>query len=80
MRDQMEHPLDRATHSIEYVIRHEGAAHLRSAARKLSPWQRALLDVFLVACMLSCLFFYLAFRLVKIILRKDKVGAKKKND
>ena len=40
MRDQGDHPLDRATYWIEYVIRHNGAHHLRTASRKLSLIQK----------------------------------------
>jgi glucuronosyltransferase len=35
-RDEMTSALDRAVYWIEYVIRHQGALHLRSASRQLS--------------------------------------------
>ncbi|KAK4006040.1 hypothetical protein OUZ56_011172 [Daphnia magna] len=44
MRDQMDHPLDRAIYWIEYGIRYQGAPHLRTASRKLWLYQRGLLD------------------------------------
>lgn len=56
MRDQTEHPLDRAIYWIEYVIRHRGAPHLRTASRKLSLYQRCLVDV-MVFVFIVCLLF-----------------------
>ncbi|XP_069686787.1 UDP-glucosyltransferase 2-like [Periplaneta americana] len=43
--DQPENPLDRAVWWTEYVIRHKGARHLRSAALDLTWYQYLLLDV-----------------------------------
>ena len=62
IRDQKECPLDRAVYWIEYVIRHRGASHFRTAARKLSLYQRCLVDV-------SFLFFSIAFLLTYISYR-----------
>ena len=45
MRDQKERPLDRAVYWIEYVIRHQGAPHLRSSSRYLNLFQRDLIDI-----------------------------------
>lgn len=52
MRDQMEHPLDRAVYWIEYVIRHQGAPHLRPPAVRRSIHERGLLDVTLILIVL----------------------------
>lgn len=46
--DQNDKPLDRAVFWIEYVLRHKGAVHLRSAARNLSYIQYFSLDVIAV--------------------------------
>ncbi|XP_063226038.1 UDP-glycosyltransferase UGT5-like [Bacillus rossius redtenbacheri] len=57
MKDRPDSPLERAVFWTEYVIRHRGAPHLRSAAADL-PWhQYLLLDVacFLVAGVLAAL-------------------------
>ncbi|XP_049939921.1 UDP-glucosyltransferase 2-like isoform X1 [Schistocerca serialis cubense] len=43
--DQPQQPLERAIFWTEYVLRHGGATHLRSAALDLYWWQLALLDV-----------------------------------
>ena len=64
MRDQMEHPLERAIYWLEYVIRHRGASHLRAASLKLSRFQRCLFDVmlftlsFVFSLSLSAVFLY----------------------
>ncbi|XP_032786301.2 UDP-glycosyltransferase UGT5 [Daphnia magna] len=63
MHDQMEPPVERAIYWIEYVIRHQGAPHLRSAARDLPIYQRGLLDVILFLFVVASLTAYLFFRL-----------------
>ena len=45
MKDQKEPPLERTLYWIEYVIRHNGASHLRSAALDLNWFQYHLIDV-----------------------------------
>ncbi|XP_063216516.1 UDP-glycosyltransferase UGT5-like [Bacillus rossius redtenbacheri] len=54
MADQQMAPLERAVWWTEYVLRHRGAAHLRSAAVGMPWYQYLLLDVagFLLACAL----------------------------
>ena len=57
MRDRMDNPLDRAAYWIEYVIRHQGAPHLKpNAYCQQSLFQRELLDVHLVNFVLFLLF------------------------
>ena len=63
MRDQTEHPLDRAIFWIEYVIRHKGAPHLRTHVRHMSLWQRGLLDVTLILLGLATLIAYATWRI-----------------
>lgn len=48
-------PLDTAVYWIEYVIRHKGAFHLRTAASTLSWYQYLLLDV--IAFLLAIFIF-----------------------
>ncbi|XP_057374691.1 UDP-glycosyltransferase UGT4-like [Daphnia carinata] len=49
LRDQMETPLERAAFWTEYVIRHNGSVdHLRLGSRELAPYQRSLIDVYLL--------------------------------
>jgi glucuronosyltransferase len=47
-RDRPQSPLDTAIFWTEYVIRHRGAPHLRSAAMDLAWYQYLLLDVIMV--------------------------------
>jgi glucuronosyltransferase len=63
MRDQTEHPLDRAIFWIEYVIRHKGAPHLRTHVRHMSLWQRGLLDVAFILLCLAALIAYATYRI-----------------
>ncbi|XP_047000920.1 UDP-glycosyltransferase UGT5-like [Schistocerca americana] len=44
-RDRPRPPLEEAVYWVEYVIRHQGAPHLRSAALDLAWYQYLLLDV-----------------------------------
>ncbi|XP_063228391.1 UDP-glucosyltransferase 2-like [Bacillus rossius redtenbacheri] len=44
-RDQPEHPLDRAVFWVEYVLRHGGAPHFRTAAVGMPLYQYLLLDI-----------------------------------
>ncbi|KAF2900271.1 hypothetical protein ILUMI_05915, partial [Ignelater luminosus] len=69
LRDQPLKPMDKAIFWIEYVLRHQGATHLRSAALNLTWYQYYLLDViafvvFIIILGLYCsrLLFYYLFR------------------
>ncbi|XP_063044178.1 UDP-glucuronosyltransferase 2C1-like [Engraulis encrasicolus] len=62
-RDQPMEPLDRALFWIEFVMRHKGAAHLRTESYKMPWYSYHSLDVmmFLLAVLLLMLFMILAF-------------------
>lgn len=47
MHDRQVKPLDNAIYWVEYVIRHNGAKHLRVPYLELTWYQYYLLDVFL---------------------------------
>ena len=47
-RDQPQTPLEQAVYRMEYVIRHNGAPHLRSGALDVTWYQYLLLDVIAV--------------------------------
>ena len=64
MRDQKERPLDRAVYWIEYVIRHQGAQHLRSPSRYLNVFQRDLIDIALAAFVFILAAVYVIVRVV----------------
>ncbi|XP_069696750.1 UDP-glycosyltransferase UGT5-like [Periplaneta americana] len=85
-RDQPLTPLERAVFWTEYVIRHKGAPHMRSAALDLAWYQYFLLDViaFLVLAVGSVLLIvFLVLRAVSRKLcsgsKKDKMSHKKKD-
>lgn len=81
MHDQPVNPKDAAVYWIEYVVRHQGATHFRSAALDLTWYQRSMLDVifFLTICTIALfIIFYIIIR--KIIGPKpNKLDTKKKN-
>jgi glucuronosyltransferase len=64
-KDVPDKPLDRAVWWAEYVLRHNGARHLRSAALDLTWYQYLLLDV-IAAILLTCLVvLYLSYITVR---------------
>lgn len=84
-RDQPLTPLETAIYWTEYVVRHKGAPHIRSAGLDLSFFAYHSLDVF--ATLLGAL--YLLWRLIKwgwckLFLRKNRTkrdgSHKKKKD
>ncbi|XP_057376045.1 UDP-glycosyltransferase UGT5-like [Daphnia carinata] len=82
VRDQMETPLDRVIYWIEYVIRHDGAPHLRTASRKLSLHQRFLFDVMLFVVLIAILMSYVFVRVLRYFCCADRIqkcDLKKKN-
>uniref|UniRef100_A0A667WNF7 UDP-glucuronosyltransferase n=1 Tax=Myripristis murdjan TaxID=586833 RepID=A0A667WNF7_9TELE len=79
-RDQPMKPLDRAMFWIEFVMRHKGAAHLRTDSYKMSWIQYHSIDV--VAFLLSCfmLMALICFLAVKMLWRKVFGRKKGKTD
>ncbi|CAL8107615.1 unnamed protein product [Orchesella dallaii] len=53
VRDVPQTPLEKAVYWVEYVLRHKGAPHLRSAARDLNFVQYYLLDVTLAVILIT---------------------------
>jgi glucuronosyltransferase len=80
IRNQPQSALDRAVYWTEYVLRHNGAPHLRSVAADLPWYQYLLIDVMFVltaAVLLVTVTIYLTLKAVYKILtgktiRKDK--------
>jgi glucuronosyltransferase len=54
----------------EYVIRHKGAAHMRSAARDLTWYQYYLLDVIAVLTLAAGMFLLLVYLIIRAVLKK----------
>lgn len=75
-------PLDTAIFWTEYVIRHRGAAHLRSAALDLTWYQYLLLDVLAVLLCVVVFVFTVTFYVTKItigfVLRHRSTQKKKR--
>uniref|UniRef100_W5LUX4 UDP-glucuronosyltransferase n=1 Tax=Astyanax mexicanus TaxID=7994 RepID=W5LUX4_ASTMX len=70
-------PMDTAIFWLEYIIRHKGAAHLRTKSYKLSWYEYHNVDVLallLGVVMALCLLSYMTCRaLIKLLLKKAKV-------
>lgn len=68
MRDQMDNPLDRAVYWVEYVIRHQGAPHLKpNAYCQQSVIERELLDVIFILSTTIILLGYISLRITSRI-------------
>jgi glucuronosyltransferase len=85
-RDQQTQPLDRAVYWVEYVLRHQGAVHLRSAARDLNYIQYFSIDVMAALLVISLVALTMNVIIIKALLRKcfgakttKAVGVTKKN-
>lgn len=61
--------LDTAVYWVEYVIRHKGAHHLRTAAVNLTWYQYLLLDVILFLITIVLLLIYICYFITKCIMR-----------
>lgn len=61
--------LDKAIYWIEYVIRHNGAHHLRSAATELLLYQYLLLDVIAFIIFSLILIIFIFYFIIKIIIK-----------
>ncbi|XP_046994330.1 UDP-glucosyltransferase 2-like [Schistocerca americana] len=79
-REHQETSVDRAVWWVEYVIRHQGAPHLRSATRNLRWWQLLLLDV--IAFILASTFVavFLLYEVVHWLLIAQKHPQKQKTN
>ncbi|XP_037038180.1 UDP-glycosyltransferase UGT4-like isoform X1 [Bradysia coprophila] len=75
-RDQPMTPLETAIYWTEYVARHRGAPHLRSAGLDLSFFAYHSLDVF--ATVLAAVYF--TWRLIKFVFCRITANGLKKND
>ncbi|KDR21702.1 2-hydroxyacylsphingosine 1-beta-galactosyltransferase isoform X2 [Zootermopsis nevadensis] len=67
LRDQPEHPLNRAIYWTEYVLRHKGAYHLQSPAKEHSVLQYYLIDV-IIFC------FIAGYICVKLFIKLNSVA------
>ena len=75
--DQIDKPLDRALYWIEYVLRHEGAVHLRSAARDLNFIRYFSVDVISTLVLVVVIGLVVNFLLLTALVR-NLFGPKKR--
>lgn len=73
-RDQFEPPLQRAVFWTEFLLRHQGAEHLRLGSINLTSYQRALFDVYLVLALVVSVSVLLSY----LCVRKCCCGRKRK--
>ncbi|XP_063314335.1 2-hydroxyacylsphingosine 1-beta-galactosyltransferase [Pelobates fuscus] len=64
-KDQPGHPVTRATYWIDYILRHDGAEHLRAAAYDISLYQYYLVDAIILTLLAGFLGWYFVSNLVK---------------
>jgi glucuronosyltransferase len=69
-RDQPLTPLEQAVFWTEYVIRHKGAPHMRSAVLDLTWYQYFLLDVIAVLALAVGSVSLIAFLLLRVVLSR----------
>jgi len=84
-RDQPLTPLEQAVYWTEYVIRHNGAPHLRSAVMDLAWYQYFLLDVIAVLALAVGSVVLIVFMILRLVLRivwgvKNNYKERKKQD
>jgi glucuronosyltransferase len=68
-KDEPESPINRAVWWTEYVIRHNGAKHLRSAALDLAWYQYLLLDVVAFLFILVAITVLVSYLILKTVYR-----------
>ena len=78
IRDQPLTPLQQAVYWTEYVIRHKGAPHLRSAVLDLTWYQYFLLDVTAVMALASFCILLILLLMCRVILKNLICGSHKK--
>lgn len=82
-RDQLQTPMERAVYWTEFILRHQGADHLRLGSVDLAPYQRALVDVYGILALVALLPFLVLFFCVRKCSAKHKTNEtgveKKKN-
>jgi len=70
MRDVNESPLDRVISLLEYLIRHEGAEHLKLSSRHLNFLQYFSIDTLSFLFIVFLFIIYLQYKVLQLVLRK----------
>lgn len=71
-KDRPKPPMEEAVYWIEYVARHKGAPHLRSAAADLHWYQYLLLDVILFLVSIFAAILFVIRTLFRMVFKKSK--------
>ena len=79
-RDQPLTPMEQAMFWIEYVIRHKGAPHMRSAALDLTWYQYYLLDVIAVLALTVAAVLFVVFLTCRVVLKLICGGSKRNSE
>jgi glucuronosyltransferase len=69
-RDNLVHPMNESMFWLEYIVRHKGAPHLISGAKKLNWAQYLLLDVFAFYFFVIFVTVYIVVKCVKALFKK----------
>lgn len=77
-KDRLIDPLDLSVYWTEFVMKHKGAKHLKSAARDLNWIQYHCLDVIALLITVLLLFVIVTVKCIKLCIRN--VRQKKKQD
>lgn len=72
-KDQPGHPVNRTVYWINYILRHNGAQHLRAAVYSISFYQYFLLDIAFVVLVSAALLYYILARITKFICKQSKL-------
>ncbi|XP_069834556.1 2-hydroxyacylsphingosine 1-beta-galactosyltransferase isoform X2 [Dendropsophus ebraccatus] len=70
-KDQPGHPVTRAAFWIDYVIRHNGAEHLRAATYDISIVQYFLVDIVLLTVIVIILLWYMLSRIRRYLQKRQ---------
>lgn len=76
-RDQRMTPMETAVYWVEYIARHKGAPHMRSAGQDLSWFALYNLDIYAFVLMLVVLVLYGVKRLFWTVLGRNTTSASK---
>ncbi|XP_044284820.1 2-hydroxyacylsphingosine 1-beta-galactosyltransferase [Varanus komodoensis] len=71
-KDQPGHPVDRTVYWINYILRHNGAQHLRAAVYRVSFYQYFLLDIAAAVLLGTALLCCVLVRIAKFICKQSK--------
>ncbi|XP_075434395.1 2-hydroxyacylsphingosine 1-beta-galactosyltransferase-like [Ascaphus truei] len=71
-KDQPGHPVTRAMYWINYILRHNGAEHLRAATYDIAFYQYFLLDIALLSLLAVTIAWYFFSKLVNFMQKKTR--------